>query len=78
MVYSQKYDYYKFPGGGIETGEGHNTALIREVLEETGLKIIPDSIKEYGYVLHIQKSTYNEYEIFEQRTIIIFAMLKMF
>ena len=66
MVYSQKYDYYKFPGGGIEAGESHNTALIREVLEETGLKIIPDSINEYGYVLRIQKSTYNENEIFEQ------------
>lgn len=66
MVYSQKYDYYKFPGGGIEAGESHNIALIREVLEETGLKIIPDSINEYGYVLRIQKSTYNENEIFEQ------------
>lgn len=66
MVYSRKYDYYKFPGGGLEAGESHKTALIREVQEETGLKIISDSIREYGSVLRIQKSTYNENEIFEQ------------
>ena len=36
MVYSHKYDYYKFPGGGIESNEDIITALKREVLEETG------------------------------------------
>lgn len=36
MVYSKKYNYYKFPGGGIENGECMEDALIREVLEETG------------------------------------------
>ncbi len=66
MVYSRQYDYYKFPGGGIEAGESRQAALIREVQEETGLRIIPDSIKEYGSVLRIQKSAYNDNEIFEQ------------
>ena len=55
MVHSVKYDYYKFPGGGIENGECHTDALIRETLEEAGLMIIPDSIREYGYVHRIQK-----------------------
>ena len=41
--------------GGIEPGESKEEALMRETLEETGLKIIPDSIKEYGYVLRKQK-----------------------
>ena len=28
MVYSKKYDYYKFPGGGIEESESNLEALI--------------------------------------------------
>lgn len=55
MVHSVKNNYYKFPGGGIETGESYTDALIRETLEETGLIILPASICEYGYVHRIQK-----------------------
>lgn len=55
MVHSIKYNYYKFPGGGIEAGESHADALIRETLEETGLIIVSTSIREYGYVHRIQK-----------------------
>lgn len=64
MVHSLKYNYYKFPGGGIEEGENHNQALIRETLEESGLTIISESIKEYGYVHRIQKSEL--YDVFIQ------------
>ena len=55
MVHSRKYDYYKFPGGGIEDGEDHVTALIREVREETGLNVNPSGIREYGMVRRTQK-----------------------
>ena len=47
MVYSKKYNYYKFPGGGIKSNEANEDALIREVKEEIGLEVIKDSIKEY-------------------------------
>lgn len=57
MVYSKKYNYYKFPGGGIEADECMEDALIREVSEETGLCVIRDSIQEYGQVHRIQKGT---------------------
>ena len=66
MVYSQKFDYYKFPGGGIEKNEDHKQTLIREVSEEVGLTVIPDSVEELGSVLRVQKSRTNENEIFEQ------------
>lgn len=57
MVHSKKYNYYKFPGGGIESHENIEEALIREVLEETGLCVIKNSIREYGQVHRVQKGT---------------------
>ena len=56
MIHSEKYDYYKFPGGGIEVGEDPVAAMIRETREEAGLVIIPESVREYGIVHRVQKS----------------------
>lgn len=66
MVHSLKYDYYKFPGGGIESGENPIDAMIRETREESGLVVKPETIKEYGYVHRIQKSDSDETECFVQ------------
>ena len=66
LVYSQKEKYYKFPGGGIHQDEDKKEALIREVKEETGLIVIPDSIEEFGSVLRRQKSNISPNTIFEQ------------
>ena len=60
LVYSNKYNYYKFPGGGINESEDKIDALIREVKEEVGLIVIKNSIKEYGEVKRIQKSNLNQ------------------
>lgn len=66
MVHSLKYDYYKFPGGGIEEGETSVEALIRETREETGLVIIPETVREYGYVHRVQRSDSDLTERFVQ------------
>ncbi len=66
MIYSAKYDYYKFPGGGIEKGENPVDAMIRETREESGLVVLPDTVKEYGYVHRIQRSDRNKTECFIQ------------
>lgn len=62
MIHSLKYDYYKFPGGGIESGEKPIDAMIRETREESGLVVKTETIKEYGYVHRIQKSDLDETE----------------
>ena len=66
LVHNGKFDYYMFPGGGIEEGESHEEALIREVKEESGLVVIPESIREFGSALRLSKSSHFENTIFEQ------------
>ena len=55
VIYSRRDRYCKLPGGGIEAGEDNVSAMIREVREETGLTVKPETIREFGYVHRIQK-----------------------
>ncbi len=76
MVKSLKEGFYKFPGGGIEKGESQVDALIREVLEETGLSVEVESIREYGYTLENRKSEELEKCIFSQKSYYYFVSVK--
>ncbi len=59
--------YYTFPGGGIEKGETNNKALIREIGEETSIKVKPKKLlyevdwdkgsKQYFYLCSYVKGT---------------------
>ena len=60
MIYSKKYHYYKFPGGGMEEGETQLKTLAREIKEETGMTLVPGSAKEFGEVVRIQKYSTEE------------------
>ena len=73
LVYSGKEKYFKFPGGGIHEDEDKKEALIREVREEVGLVVIPETIREYGSVLRRQKSTNGSDTIFEQENYYYFC-----
>lgn len=55
MIHSPKYDYCKFPGGGIGNGEDPIDAMVRETKEKAGLTVIPETIREHGYVHRIQR-----------------------
>ncbi len=73
LVYSKKERYFKFPGGGIHDDEDKKEALIREVREEVGLVVIPETISEYGSVMRRQKSVVDENTIFEQENYYYFC-----
>ena len=60
LVHSRKLDYYKFPGGGMEAGEDHLSALCREVREEAGLQVKPETVRPYGQVHRIQRGQYGD------------------
>ena len=66
MIHSLKYDYYKFPGGGIEPGEDPVAAMIRETREEAGLVVIESTVRPYGYVHRAQRSDRDRREVFVQ------------
>ena len=56
MVHSLKFDYYKFPGGGMEQGEDQMETLLRETREETGLRVLTETVRPYGRVYRAQNS----------------------
>lgn len=66
MIHSLKFDYYKFPGGGIEKDEDPVKAMIRETREEAGLVVKAETIIEYGYIHRIQRNNMNPSECFIQ------------
>ncbi len=72
LVYSKVEKYYKFPGGGIHDDEDKREALIREVREEVGMVVKPETIKEFGSVLRRQKGK-EEGVIFEQENYYYFC-----
>ena len=76
LAYAKNLGYYKFPGGGIGEGEENTAALIREVAEETGLEVIPESIEEAGLVQRIMQSEMFPKTIFIQDSFHYFCRVK--
>lgn len=47
IVYSEAKKYWTPPGGGIEPGETYEQAVVREVKEETNMKVIGQKLIGY-------------------------------
>lgn len=55
---------YKLLGGGVEPGESLTDALIREVQEESGLIVIPESIREIGEIVERRRDIFEPDEVY--------------
>lgn len=64
MVFSSRQGDYKFPGGGIQPGEGHPAALEREIHEETGMSGIK-IIKPFGQTIEYDLAIEPDYDTFK-------------
>jgi 8-oxo-dGTP diphosphatase len=47
VVYSEKKGYWTPPGGGVEPGETIEEAVVREVLEETNMRVLKQRLIGY-------------------------------
>ena len=62
MLYTERYNDYSLPGGGLDEGEGHIEGMIRELTEETGAKNIRD-IKPFGIYEEFRPWYKKDYDI---------------
>lgn len=60
LVIEDKTGGVKLPGGGQESGEDDLTTLIREVKEETGYTVIPETIRPFGTIEEKRKARHED------------------
>ena len=53
-----------FPGGHVEPGESFVASVIREVQEESGLVVIPESIREIGEIVERRRDIFEPDKIY--------------
>ena len=68
LVRSGAEGWYKFPGGGKVDGESHVEALLRETREETGLVLLPESLRPFGMVRELRRGHRGKEIRFEHRS----------
>lgn len=62
MLYTERYDDYSLPGGGLDLGEDYVSGMIRELVEETGATNI-HNIEEFGIYEEFRPWYKDDYDI---------------
>lgn len=57
IVYSEAKGYWTPPGGGVERGETVEKAIVREVLEETNMRVLKQRVIGYQEVFEPHRVT---------------------
>lgn len=65
LLLEDSFGNVKLPGGGMEPGEDDRATLLREVREETGYEVLPESIRPFGEIEEKRLSAW-EPKIFHQ------------
>ncbi len=63
LLYSTELRDYKFPGGGVQAGETHRQALLREIREETGADMTGIELP-FGKVIEYDVPKERGYDVF--------------
>ncbi len=67
MLYTQRYDDYTLPGGGIDDGENQVEGLIRELAEETGAQNIRN-VEAFGLYEEYRPWYKGDFNIMQMRS----------
>ena len=75
MIAMQKsgFGYFKILGGGVDSGENYEDALVREVQEESGLVVKKDTIRLIGEVVEMREDLYEKGKKFVCHSIYYFC-----
>ncbi|MBT2771604.1 NUDIX domain-containing protein [Halomonas sp. ISL-60] len=65
LLYTERYDDFSFPGGGIDPGESPEAGLHRELHEETGANQI-EIVSHFGYVTEYAPTFKKDWDVMYQ------------